>query len=374
MPSSCLTPPGGSAPPTRPPDSSRSVSIKGAPSGDAVLVTAAATYDLKTVDTTNALLLLPDGAPAASAAVAAASAGAHVELVRAAPRFDALDAILDATAYGDAHHGGDGSTGSSPAGLPPPLPYPSLLAAVQASDAELRSELAARRAWAAPCGGVRVLAGGYGAALAEAAVAVAVASAWPLDAAPGPLLLSALVADGYDAGVAAAGIAAAAGEELDACALPAPPPPPPSLFAFDPRRLRVHALRKLLNARDAWDEGELADAWADALPPGVAPDPAALAGEAVAAAAPAPRPAPGAPAPPPGARTVTKLRAADLPRAPGARFGALFAARPRWTRAELAPYLHRLATPPGTTVEALLVTHARASSGAVGGETLYSAR
>ena len=80
------------------------------------------------------------------------------------------------------------------------------------------------------------------------------------------------------------------------------------------------------------------------------------------------------PAPPLGARTVTKLRAADLPRAPGARFGALFAARPRWTRAELAPYLHRLATPPGTTVEALLVTHARASSGAVGGETLYSAR
>jgi hypothetical protein len=321
------------------------------------------------VETTNALLLLPDGAsPSPAPARVAATAGAHVELVRAPPRFDPLDDALTATAYGARHHGTDGGAAAAAAGgLAPPLTYPALLALTPASDAELRAELAARRVVRVPGGGVRALAPAYAAALVDAVVATAQAGGHPLAALPTAAVVADLVDDGYDRAVAEAGVAAVAALPIDPATLAPTPSPLPPVVAADHHTLRVHAARKLLDAQPVWEAAAWAEAWAEALPHGVAPDPAALAGEAVVDAPPAAHPA--APPPPP---TVTKLRAADLPREPAARFAALFAARPRWERSEIGPYLPP--PPPGSTVEAALLAHARASQAGAGAPVHLSAR
>ena len=322
-----------------------------------------------------------------------------MELVRAPPRFEPLAEALAEAAYGARHHGSDGSASAAARAdppLPPPPTYAALLALTPASDAELKRELAARRVVGVPGGGVRAVEPAYFSSLVDAAVATAGAAGWPLASLPTASLMAALVDDGFDAVIATAGVAAlvAAGPCPDAP--PGAPPRLPPTAAADQHTLRVHTARKLLTERAEWDAPSFEAAWRDALPGGVAADgggggggggdndekessppsalATALAGHAILLPAPPPSAHPGA-APP--TATVVRLEAAALPAEPGARFSALFAARPRWTRSQLDPYLRTSggwAPPPGVTVEALLLAHARAAQAAAGEETFFSAR
>lgn len=76
------------------------VTIKGQPNEKAVLCTSKTTFALKHVETTNTLFIVPR--PSQAAAVEAservtvtATAAAHIEVVPTAPRFAALDRILE---------------------------------------------------------------------------------------------------------------------------------------------------------------------------------------------------------------------------------------------------------------------------------------
>lgn len=72
-----------------------SVTIKGRPNEEAVLCTRKGTYAVKHVDTTNSLFLIPPAKEDSTDKVTvAATAAAHLELVLTAPRFGALDRIL----------------------------------------------------------------------------------------------------------------------------------------------------------------------------------------------------------------------------------------------------------------------------------------
>ncbi len=67
--------------------------------------------------------------------------------------------------------------------------------------------------------------------------------------------------------------------------------------------------------------------------------------------------------------------ARELPLDPAARFAALFRRRPRWEQAELEPYLAALVSgATGSTVETLLLRHARASQLTPDAPVLFSAR
>ena len=160
------------------------------------------------------------------------------------------------------------------------------------------------------------------------------------------------------------------------------------------------AAAALLHERPEWPEKEFLGAWDESLPGGLAPTLDMLAGEAVVVttgeasrepkrmpksrngdvtksmfrwpeaspccALPCPilvHPSYRIPLPslsPPtgaGAR-VLRLCASDLPFDGPSRFGALFAFKSRWSRAELEPYLDDLVGP-GENREAVLMRHAR---------------
>lgn len=186
----------------------RRLCLKGGPDEEAVLCSASRTFAVKSVETTNLVLLVqqeeegasqggaPPPAPAlgshdpnvqptppgqltglatqlsknAGAArcapvVACAVAGAHLELVPAAPRLHRLDALLGAALYGGEGSpqeraqwgGGEAPAGSAAAaaadmeadgggGCSPGLTQQELQAAVQCSVGELRAALRERRA------------------------------------------------------------------------------------------------------------------------------------------------------------------------------------------------------------------------------------
>jgi sister chromatid cohesion protein DCC1 len=77
---------------------------------------------------------------------------------------------------------------------------------------------------------------------------------------------------------------------------------------------------------------------------------------------------------PPEAATLRLFPADALPPEPEARFRALFAARPRWLRRDLDPYLSALTRGGAATADALLLRHARASQRTPAEPVTYSAR
>ncbi|KAF8068237.1 dscc1 [Scenedesmus sp. PABB004] len=374
------------------------VVIKGEPGGDAVLCTAAKTYALKLVETTNCLLLLPpqpeldadfhavpslppDAAGQrdvglqtqlqknAAAAdhpplTAVATAASHIELVEVAPRLDLLPRLLGERPYSleDEDDGGDaaaaeasgaGAGGEAMDADGPGAAAPralgchtteQLLERVQASRAELLAEL--RRLGAVQLGGVwRLVDEAYLGGLLEMLTMTALERGWPLDALPLEEAVAAMQPDGY--------IPAITQHCLEVFGdRSAAPQAGGASYALDERRACLHYARKLLSQRDAWPESEFMAAWRAAVPGCWAPREEMLLGEALLLQ---PEPSEGFPEP-----RLRSLPARSLPAAPGARFAALFAAQPRWTREQLDPYLAGMQVP-GQTVEMLLLKHARAS-------------
>ncbi len=139
----------------------------------------------------------------------------------------------------------------------------------------------------------------------------------------------------------------------------------------------LHFARKLLRQQRLWALADFLPAWAAACPPELPPSQDMLRGEALVEGA-ASSSAGGSSrrGSEDGAAGVAKVRhfpASALPRDPAARFAALFAARGRWVRADLEPYLAGMCVP-GCTAESLLLKYARASQRTPAEPMEFSAR
>jgi sister chromatid cohesion protein DCC1 len=320
------------------------------------------------VETSNLVLLVAGGgggggggmdagAGAAPAVTVAAVSGSNLELAPAAPRLGALRRLLAAAPYGALTP--DGSDGTSVRGAA----FAELLAAVPASAAELRAGLE-------DAGAVRLdgrwhgVDAGYLGTLLELVLLTAVERGWR-GALPVAAAAEAAAEHGYRPELAAHCLrrfgAPAAGAALESVDLHGDGEQP-AAAAYDlaPAAVCRHFGLKLLAERPRWEErAEFAAAWAAAVPEGMAPELAMLRGEALADAEPG--------------RGLEALPAAGLPEAAAPRFAALFAKRPRWELADLAPYVEDLAGP-GQTAEELLLRYARATQARPADPVTYSAR
>ena len=75
----------------------------------------------------------------------------------------------------------------------------------------------------------------------------------------------------------------------------------------------------------------------------------------------------------PGGLQIRRFHQRDLPLQPRARFERLFDAKKRWTRAQIEPYLVDLVGP-CTTVDSMLLKHARRVTAEAGSEDTYALR
>lgn len=170
--------------------------------------------------------------------------------------------------------------------------------------------------------------------------------------------------------------------------------PLPALLALDEATVLRHEARKLLQASPTWSERAFSAAWREALArlgvevarPAVALDLAAatsggggggaLAGLATLLPPPLPSQHQQKNQNQKAERTVLRLDASALPRDPRSRFAALFPAKPRWRKEEIAPYLLGVAVAPGIPggMGALLLAHARASQSEPDAPVFFSAR
>lgn len=167
----------------------------------------------------------------------------------------------------------------------------------------------------------------------------------------------------------------------------------PALLSLDAATVLRHEARKLLMASPTWPERGFSAAWREALERlGVDVSAVAASGSSsVSLDLSAATSGGGALAglatllpPPPqqqrsnnvSEKTVLRLDASALPRDPRSRFAALFAAKARWLKAEIAPYLVGAAVAPGTPggMGALLLAHARASQAEPDAPVFFSAR
>ena len=163
----------------------------------------------------------------------------------------------------------------------------------------------------------------------------------------------------------------------------------PALLSLDAATVLRHEARKLLQRCPTWPEGSFQEAWRESLARlGVE---TAGAGERSAAvsldlgtatsgggalAGLATLLLPEQTKNRHGERTVVRLDASALPRDPRSRFAALFAAKARWQKEEIAPYLVGAAVAPGAAggMGALLLAHARASQSEPDSPVFFSAR
>lgn len=395
------------------------VVIKGATQEDAVLCTSDKTFALKVVETTNTLLLLPPqgeldedfaaipslptpGRDASairdvglqtqlqkSAAAkdyppltATATVGAHLELVEIMPCLDKLPELLgrpynfehdeeqQQAAAGQGVDDMDTDWPASVAAAGPgstalqrqqgPFTLEQLLQRVQASCAELLAEL--QRLQAVQFGPHwRLVDSAYLGSVLEMLLVSAMERGWSLQE-PMALqdVLEALQPEGYKPviiqhclhvyGRSAAQDASAG---ADAATASSSGSSNSDSYVLDERQVCLHYARKLLRQQAVWLLHAFLPAWEQEVPGGCwSPQEEMLAGEALVLQA---DPLEGI-----SEARVRHLPASQLPSTPSARFAALFAAQPRWTREQLDPYLAGLKVP-GQTVEILLLKYARAS-------------
>jgi len=170
-------------------------------------------------------------------------------------------------------------------------------------------------------------------------------------------------------------------------------PPLPPLLSLDAATVLRHEARKLLRDSPAWPEAAFSAAWREALErlgvdstaaaagQGMPAGPSSLSLDLAAATSGGGALAGLATLLPPQQRNqteriVVRLDASALPRDPRSRFAALFAAKARWRKEEIAPYLAGAAVAPGTPggTSALLLAHARASQSEPDAPVFFSAR
>jgi len=342
---------------------------------------------VKKVETSNMMLLAPPGGRGPGILVDA-TASSHLEVSRAAPDLQPLRDALRGCPYPGPSAGPDrnpfclrreaggdsempepspaAAAGGAGGAGPPGLAWRDMHDVVGASDAELRQVLGDGEA--VEVGGAwRYLEPGHRAELVRMLAITCVAEGWDAGRVPGAGASEVLGRDGYDPGVAFQVLRAvsdpADGEAEASAAAGAADTAPRGAWRVDAGRCYRAVARAMLERVAEWPLGDLLARLAAAVEvPGAAPPgPGALRGEALAVATGA------------GARAV-RLCEGDLPLEAGARFKALFAARERWTLAELGPYLGAVVGP-GEAADAVLIRHARATQSAEpGGAETFSAR
>lgn len=118
---------------------------------------------------------------------------------------------------------------------------------------------------------------------------------------------------------------------------------------------------KLLKQKPQWDAlPDFMGAWSDVVPEGLTPAIDLLRGEALIIKS-------------SGSQGIERFSVRDLPPEAPDRFSKLFMKRVRWEYDELEPYIRSL-TGPGETVETLLLKYARASQQKPSDPVTYSAR
>lgn len=365
------------------------VSIKGGRNDEAVLCTADKTFMLRLAESSNVMLLAPntghkrkqrdettateEGAAGDEEALEVqASVSAHFEIIRCAPKTGGLLALLSARPHLGASDTEPAEAAPDASTSPSRLTLAELEVAVQASGAELRAALRKARALAVN-GRWCVLDGQLEQDIMEALLSLCTEHEWPLNAVPvrncvelcceqfaGFDELSvrhclrahsaqSLPADGpaaWEAWVNAASL-----EEL----------------ALDPSAISCFRVRSLLSMCDVWPKDKFFEAWADALPAGIEPDEALLAGLAVFLPPADAHPSESNPTP-----MLQALPLSSLSLVPKERFAQLFKVKRNWRLDELAPYVQDLVDP--SMAPTKLVLHYSRSVTANDGSVTYVSR
>eukprot|EP00884_Botryococcus_braunii_P022985 jgi/Botrbrau1/9370/Bobra.354_2s0025.1 len=311
------------------------VVVKGRSEDEAVLCTESATYAVKSVETTNTVLLIGDHA---GNVTSHGKASSHLELLRTAPRTHTLEALLQDATYDDGDSEGQ-ATHSPSASRKRGFTFQELLREVQASAEELRAALHERGA--IELDGVwRRVEETYLGELLEVVLLTAVVQGWPFQALPCTDMATCLQADGYDPRIVQHCLMLHSTEEPGA-------PCPESVSLCNTKICRYFA-RKLFKTKTRWYVSEFMEQWKGQVPEGFAPQESMLRGEGLVEEV-------------AGARILNHFPVSGLPEEPAERFRLLFAARPQWTRAELEPYLQGLQVA-NKLVEAVLLAHTRSQT------------
>lgn len=274
-----------------------------------------------------------------------ASVSAHFEIIRCAPKTGGLAALLSARPYlgaNDTQPDADDVNGTPPA--PQRLTLAELEVAVQASGAELRAALRDARALAVD-GRWCMLDGQLEQDIMEAVLSLCTEHEWPLNALPVRSCVElccqqfqgfdelsvrhclrahstqALEAEGSSAWEA--WVSAASLEQL----------------ALEPIAISRFRVRTLLSMCDVWPKDKFLEAWGDALPAGIEPDEALLAGLAVFLPPSAPNHAES------DSMMLQALPLSSLSLVPKERFSQLFKVKRNWRLDELVPYVQDLVDP-----------------------------
>jgi sister chromatid cohesion protein DCC1 len=346
----------------------RSVRIKGGPNDEAVLCTADKTFTVRLAESSNLKMLgvsartkrmRPDSEQTDEVWIAEASATAHFELVRSAPRTGTLATILAARPYmgGEAAAEEDApGEGEEEAATPGQrskrrLTLAELENAVQASAAELRVALRDSRALCVDgrwCGVDAQLE----LDVMEIALAECVKHEWPLSAVPVAECVAGCLeqaTQGIDEAVVRhclrchSTLARAAWDEWVAASSA-------EFLALEPKALCRFRARAMLAECDAWPRERFMEAWREGLPSGVELDETTLEGLAISLK-PADSPAV-------DETTIQSLPVSSLPLTPKERFVALYGVKKVWTMHELAPYVRDIVEP-GKKADTLVLQFSR---------------
>ena len=364
--------------------------IKGASTDEAVLCTSDKTYALRLAESSNNFLLAPKTAkkrplddaleavadaalnPAAAENAESlrvqASAGAYFELIRSAPRTGSLLALLSAWPHGGSEAEQDAATADEAgsgetAAVKRRLSLAELETAVQSSAVELRRALQEARALEVD-GGWCVLDPQLELDILECILSLCVEHEWPLSAVPTAqcvaLTLSEFEFDEASIRHCMRTHSVHASDEWDTWLAAAQL----ETISLSPEAISRFRARALLAEADSWPKDKFYEAWGEALPAGLTPDPAHLAGLAITL-------------PPAAGSEDEEPRLQGLPvsaLSPVAkeRFKALFTLKRSWTLDELTPYVNDLLDP-GASATKLVLFHAR-SVVANDGSVSYVAR
>ena len=383
-----------------------SLTIKGGRDDDAVLCTADKTYTLRLAESSNSFLLAPErekkrpreeGAdnaadnaepPPPDVLEIQASASAHLELIRSAPRTGGLLALLSAWPHNGAAEDEPPPVDDDEANLwpeeraAPPrkrLSLAELEATVQSSRAELFVALQHSRAIEVD-GGWCVLDPQLEMDIVECILSLCVEKEWPLNAVPTTECVQLALAQfpGFDElsvrhclrthSMLAAATTTCGWEEWLAALHN-------ETIELNPAAVSRFRARALLAECDSWPKDKFLEAWAEALPSGREVDMTQLDGLAVTLP-PTPKVQVGKKQKdddePEEQPRLQGLPLSSLSLVPKERFAALFLLKKKWGLDELLPYVNDLVEP-GAAPTKIILKHAR-SVVANDGSVTYNAR
>ncbi|XP_033124712.1 sister chromatid cohesion protein DCC1-like [Anneissia japonica] len=318
--------------------------IRGEKTDHAVLCTDNTTYDLKLAETTNGLLLVPDGVTSDSFVDNTRSlehkqvAGlihTYFELKPTRPKLKKVRVLLEDSEYeGAVEEGAREITGKL-------YTTDDLLDIVQASEDEIFRELAKIQACTIN-GHWRLLSFEYKSRVIASILNLVEENSWHLSAVPLDEVLNTL--DNLEPRCILKHVLACYSEkskqnnESESI-----------LYSLNEDKICQHYAEALLRNSGKFNLEEFMAAWQQCVPEGMKTDPAQLKGIALVDKTSFPE-------------VIFRYHIDDLPEGERERFNALFKMKRKWTMDEIKPYVEEL-TSEKVSIGALLQKHARASTG-----------